>query len=232
VTHLKYSDDALRAVTLTEFRAAPKAGALIRTAAGAAVEPTADPRRFRFVVSTGAASRNHFEFRAEGWRLKNFMRNPVIQWAHKDDLLPIGRALNVWREGSRLKADVELTPAGWLRFNDTVARFLAGGFLRAVSVGWFALRWHWRERPKQPPVLVFDEQDLLEISVVSVPADAGALLVGPVNDSTAGRSSAAARRRVLELLDLQLAEAKRRTAAGHRGTSEWRRRELELRGLL
>lgn len=134
-------------------------------------------RRLSFVASDETVDRYGDIIRASGWKLENFRRNPILLFGHDSDELPIGRVPNVYVDGTRLIADVEFMPEGMNDFADDVWKALDGGFLQAVSVGFMPLddpgalldgegRWTGFE---------FTSQELLELSVVPVPANPGAL---------------------------------------------------------
>ena len=48
--------------------------------------------------------------RAEGWELDNYRLNPVVLWAHRHDLLPVGKSVDVWVESGALMATIEFAP--------------------------------------------------------------------------------------------------------------------------
>lgn len=87
-----------------------------------------------------------------------YEQNPIVLWAH-DHREPIGKAHEVWAEGDELKARFSLGQSTKAR---EVAANVASGILNAVSVGFM-------ERAKG--VL-----ELLEFSIVSVPANSHALI--------------------------------------------------------
>ncbi len=80
------------------------------------------------------------------------------------------------RGGRKLVADVEFTPPGMSAFNDTVYAMLKGGFLNATSVGFLPTEWKFAEDAGRRFGIDFLKQQLLEFSVVPVPANAEALV--------------------------------------------------------
>jgi phage head maturation protease len=87
-----------------------------------------------------------------------------------------------------------------------VAALLSGGFLRSVSVGFRPLEFRFSSDPARQGGIDFTKQELLEISVVPVPANAEALLTG-ISDSgksLAAPKAKAKRERDLELIRLRL----------------------------
>jgi phage head maturation protease len=116
-----------------------------------------------------------------GWKLKNFRRNPVVLLNHRDDALPIGKALDVQirESGLWIKAQfaVEATDIARQTWALVVARVL-----RAWSPGWWPLKWEsidGKESGEGPPPgrrgIRFIEQELWEASQVTIPATPNAL---------------------------------------------------------
>jgi HK97 family phage prohead protease len=123
----------------------------------------------RFVISTGAVDRDNDTIDPLGWLLDNYRKNPVVLWAHDYKGLPLAKAVDVRVEGTRLVADAEFADHD---FANTVLRMIDGGFLRATSVGF---RPHKSVRNEQRGGVDYIAQELLEFSVVPVPANAEAV---------------------------------------------------------
>lgn len=130
-------------------------------------------RKLTFTISTGAVDRDRDTLKVDGWRLDNYRKNPVVLWAHDSRGLPIGRAASILTGSGALKATAEFADAETYPFADTVYRMLEGGFLRATSVGFVPIKGLWNDERMG---IDFEEQELLEFSVVPVPANPEALL--------------------------------------------------------
>ena len=126
--------------------------------------------------------------RAEGWELDNYRLNPVILWAHRHDLLPVGKSVDVWVENGALMATVEFAPT---EFAQQVRRMFEEGFLRGVSVGFRALKTSPRPGNGRRGT-VFERQELLEISAAPVPMHPFALAAGRARASAVGSIDLAA----------------------------------------
>lgn len=135
-----------------------------------------DKRELQFTISTETVDRMGDTIKADGWELDAYRKNPVVLWGHDSDSLPVGKATRVWIEGGKLKATAEFTPEGMAKFNDTVFAMLKGGFLNAVSVGFMPKDYKFTEDSDRRFGIDFLKQELLEFSVVSVPANAEALI--------------------------------------------------------
>lgn len=147
-----------------------------------------------FTASTPGVKRDGLDLRASGWRLENYQRNPVFQWAHGRTSPPIGR-VTASIENDRLRAAVEFDRED--PFAVQVESKYRRGFLNAVSVGWDfvdsegrGIDW-WRLSPESIRDDAF--YDLTELSGVPVPADPSAV---------AERQRAALRSLGHELVDL------------------------------
>lgn len=137
-----------------------------------------DPDCLTMIASDATLDRYDEVIAAEGWRLENYRRNPVIQNSHQteDILHTIGRAERTWVEAGALMQVWRFASAA----NPVakVARDLyRGGFLNAASVGFIPVRWEpgseaagCRRR--------FVEQELIEVSAVAIPANPNALALG------------------------------------------------------
>ena len=147
------------------------------------------PRTLTFIASTEDRARDGDIVRVDGWDVENYRKNPVFLWMHDPTTPPLGKAVEIRKVTSgddrRLEIDVEF--AGLAEEHDvaeTVYQLYRGGFLRAVSVGFIPRkRLEMSDEEKAEIGLgpwndVWIEQELLELSAVSVPADPGALVVG------------------------------------------------------
>jgi HK97 family phage prohead protease len=146
-----------------------------------------DMRALRFTISTGTVDREQDAISVRGWDLKNFTRNPVVLWGHDASRLPIGRAFDVQIDGDALKASVEFipsdTPEGGA-FAESVYRLATAGFIAATSVGFRPIKWEYTNDQARGsddwfPGIDFQEQELVELSIVTVPANPEALIETP-----------------------------------------------------
>jgi len=119
------------------------------------------------VFSTSNEDR-HGDIVKQGWELGNFKKNPVIINSHNyDDVAEvIGRAINIKVVDNKLQGDIEFAVKENPKAK-VIYDLYANGFLNAFSVGFI-------------PKLISDKgemerSELLEISAVSVPANAMAL---------------------------------------------------------
>lgn len=136
-------------------------------------------REASFVASDGTVDRFGDILEPAGWDLAAFRRNPVFLWQH-DIGNPIGTVPSIRVVDDRLVARAKFVDQGISGLADQLFRLVAAGTLCAVSIGARALG-------EPEPILDDKEQltgfrygamELLELSLVSVPANPNALLLG------------------------------------------------------
>jgi len=154
-------------------------------------------RLYTFIASTGQEDRNKNIFDADGWELGNYMKNPIVLENHNWAGLPIGAAVKVWTEQQRLQATI--------RFADTprareVQALIDQGILRTMSVGHVPLQAEVRRDSQGWPIGMHSHrQELVELSITSVPANPDAIRIaalmasGPEVDPAAAEIIAAIR---------------------------------------
>jgi len=132
-----------------------------------------DRENFRifFVLSTGAVDRHGEVIDQAGWKLENYLKNPVVLWGHDQSQFPIGKMEDLAIVDGKLQ--------GWVKFayaeNPQAAiafELCAGEFLNAGSVGFMNMKWMYDEANDMLTLL---ENELYEFSIVNVPANPEAL---------------------------------------------------------
>ena len=142
----------------------------IRVKQTAAAPPNGDP--LEYVMSDGSVDRMGDVIEPEGWKLENFRQNPIALFGHNSNF-PIGRWRDVGVSDGRLTGRLELMEPVSERLREIHAA-VKGGVLRAVSVGFHSHNFEPLEGSKNGG-LHFREQELVECSLVSVPANPNAL---------------------------------------------------------
>ncbi|MGH6793626.1 MAG: HK97 family phage prohead protease [Methylocella sp.] len=148
----------------------PKQRLLVQTDGPIADLGIQNGRTISFVLSDESVARDNHTIATDGWVLDGFKANPTALWAHDTGAPPIGKVSNIRAAGSRLLGDIEFADAETFTFGDTIFKLLKRGFLNAVSVGWNPLEWRRSSDPNRPGGIDFLRQELLEVSVVPVPA--------------------------------------------------------------
>ena len=138
-----------------------------------------DDELFSFKFSDAAVDRMGDTIAAAGWELDNFKRNPVILFAHDSDAMPVGKSVATFVSDGALHGVVQFAPSAEAQ---QVKEFVKGGFLNAVSVGFQPKEFDFADDEERFFGIDFTKQELLETSIVPVPAHPGALLEGRKRD--------------------------------------------------
>lgn len=127
-----------------------------------------------FIMSDASVDRYGDVIAADGWQLGNFRKNPVALFSH-DSRFPIGTWSDTKVINSELRGRLTLMPPVTDRLREIHAA-LQANVLRAVSVGFHAIE---AEPLKDSKVggIHFLRSELVECSLVAVPANANALQV-------------------------------------------------------
>lgn len=123
-----------------------------------------------FVLSDGSLDRHGTRINPDGWDLAAFKRNPIALFGHNSDF-PIGRWENVRVEGGKLVGKLVMAARGTSARIDELLSLVEQGILRGVSVGFAPLKRGNRAKSQYD----FEEQTLLEASLVSVPSNPNTL---------------------------------------------------------
>lgn len=124
-----------------------------------------------FIMSNASVDRMGDTIDPMGWDLNNFKKNPIALFNHNYDMI-VGKWNNIRVEDGNLIGDLELAEAGTSELVDTVRSLVEQRILSAVSVGFSATEYEFGETG-----IDFKKQELMECSLVSVPANPQALAV-------------------------------------------------------
>lgn len=122
--------------------------------------------------------------KTNGINLKQFLKNPVALYGHASRAFPIGTWKNVTKilrdDPPHLDGDLQLLPAGGpIEEIDRVAWALEHGALRAASIGFVpncaSVELILDASGTATGGLIFNETELVETSIVTVPAHPAAL---------------------------------------------------------
>lgn len=166
-------------------------------------------RTAEFVCSTEAID-SYDSIVEQDWDLKRFADNPIALFNHRSDS-PIGTWFNVGVEGKALVGTLRI--AEGTKAADECFTLLKQGVLRGASVG-FTPKSYDFETVDGREVLVYSENELFEISVVSVPANPEAVAR---QAKLAREHATAARKRRDESANLQRLNALARERAARTG---------------
>lgn len=132
-----------------------------------------DERSLDITISTEKPDRDRDIIMADGWDFRNFKKNPVVLFAHDYYSLPIARASALTIDAGKVHARASFVPAEIYPFAETVLQMLKGRYLNAASVGFKPKKYQYNEERRG---VDYAEQELLEFSIVPVPANADCLV--------------------------------------------------------
>lgn len=146
-----------------------------------------DERIVEFVASTSDVDSYNTVLPADKWDLSRYAKNGIVGYMHEvygdnwrekadpDDVIGIGRA---WVDDDKLIISIKFEPADLNERADKIFRKIQFGSLNAVSVGFdVTAPGHWGNKKdgEDPEVYYYNGQELLEVSVVNIPANANAV---------------------------------------------------------
>lgn len=126
----------------------------------------------RGTFSTGGTDRDGEIIDQTGWKLEEFMQNPVVLFAHDHYQPAVGKVIELIKDGSGNLAGAIQFAAKEYDFALTLFKLYAAGFMRAFSVGFQNEIY---EIDQEKDQVILRENSLYEISCVNVPANAMAL---------------------------------------------------------
>ena len=157
-----------------------------RTIATEVRKKNEETRTITFVASDSSRDSAHTVLNQGGWDLTRFTRNPIIgynhqvygSWNPQDVDFVIGKGLAYVEEG-RLLVDITFEPKSINELAEKVYQKCLFGSINSVSVGFLPLgNGHWGDGEeacgRDHETYYYAGQELLEISVVNIPANGNA----------------------------------------------------------
>src|ERR1017187_557033 len=127
-------------------------------------------RQIRVIANSGRPDRINDVLVPKGCKLSNYQKNPIVLANHDPDY-PIGNfAPEVTGEG--VAGVVTFAPLGISAKADEFCGLYKAGVLNAVSVGFQEIE----SAPNKGGGMIYEQWELLEMSMVSVPCDPGAVV--------------------------------------------------------
>lgn len=151
--------------------------------------PKGDSRTVEFIISNSSRDRHNTILNQDGWKLDNYMRNPVVGYNHNvyggglftkgtpDDI--IGKS-EVFKEGNNLIGKVTFEPADLNPTAEKIYQKIKFGTLRSASVGFMEAGTgkfgeNDQAEGKENETYYFAGQELLEWSIVNIPSNPSAV---------------------------------------------------------
>jgi len=142
-----------------------------------------------FILSDETIDRMGDMISSDGWDVKNFSKNPVCLFNHRADFV-IGKWANLRVADRALRGNLQMAPKGTSARIDEIRKLIDADILKAVSVGFKPIE----SRPIKGQKATIDfigehytKQELVECSLVAVPANPNALAVAKslkISDAT------------------------------------------------
>ena len=120
---------------------------------------------FKMTISTNQVDRYDEIVNQEGIDTANYEKNPVVLWGHDYSIPAIGQTIKLIRQKSKTIAHFIFAKTP---FAQEIKLLVEGGFIRTSSIGFMGIDF---DRDKNE----FVKSELLEWSIVNIPANPGAL---------------------------------------------------------
>ena len=140
------------------------------------LDPALGERQIMVIASDPSLDRSKDVMNPAGCVLDNYLENPIVL-ANHDRTQPIGTATPMIRN-NRVEAMVDFAPAGISPKADEYCGLAKAGVLRAVSVGFDPIEF----KPNKSGGYDYDKWELMELSLVAVPANPGARIIARAHD--------------------------------------------------
>ena len=145
-------------------------------------------RTFLAVASTEAVDRDGDILRANGWKLKHFKQNPVVLLFHNAHDFPIAKSIETYTEDGKLFFKPKFATKEMNPMAEYAWQMYKNKFMRAFSVRFDPIKWTEIEPEDGEKAdawsrgIEYKSQELLEISMVNIPANPEALKSSMMHD--------------------------------------------------
>jgi HK97 family phage major capsid protein/HK97 family phage prohead protease len=129
-----------------------------------------------FILSDETPDRMGDIIQADAWDFKSFAKNPIALFNHNPSF-PIGRWQDLKVDKGALRGKLIMAPAGTSNRIDEIRKLIEAGILKAVSVGFRDVESIPLDKKNPFSGLRFLKAELVETSLVSVPANPNALAI-------------------------------------------------------
>lgn len=142
-------------------------------------------------ISTEECDRANDSMVLAGAKLENFLKNPVVQWAHDGSIPAVGVSRSIEIVNGEMQSQTEFH--GATELSAQLYTLYEGGYLTATSVGFIPLSWIDLDATVMAPIYPwcdkvrrYDTWELLEYSCCNVPMNPGAVGAGDGKSMLAG----------------------------------------------
>jgi HK97 family phage prohead protease len=132
---------------------------------------------FAWTLSTYDLDRYGERIDPSGWDFSQYVKNPIVEWAHRYDIPAIGKIEGLVVDDKGLHGVVVFNDKSFDTFGWSIGERVKAGVIRAGSVGFRVIEIEIpsKEDSKDGTSLIFRKQELLEFSICNVPANPYAL---------------------------------------------------------
>lgn len=130
---------------------------------------TKNNNKTTFVLTDESVNSYGYRVLTSGIKMEQFMKNPVMLYAHDNYLMPIGTWENIRKEDGRLLADAKFDQED--SFAMEVARKVEAGIIRCCSIGFDVLE-VLSKGEEEPPTVT--KSELFECSICAIGANRNA----------------------------------------------------------
>jgi HK97 family phage prohead protease len=133
---------------------------------------------FPWTLSTFDLDRYGERIDPAGWDFRRYIENPVVEWAHRYDILAIGKIENLIIDNDGLHGVVYFNDKSFDPFAWSIEQRIKAGSIRAGSVGFRVMEIEIPSKgdSQDGTSFIFRKQELLEFSICNVPANPFALV--------------------------------------------------------
>ena len=128
--------------------------------------------RYRWTISDSSIDRQRDTISIDGWDLRSYRKSPVVLWAHDYKSLPVGKSLATYVSNGKLIAEMEFVPPGLHPLADQLRGLIDANVPIGASIGMKAIEGRYNAKRDGTDFL---KQELLEWSLVSIPANQNAV---------------------------------------------------------
>ena len=126
-----------------------------------------DKSVYRFCISSEAVDRDGDIVIQKGIKYDDFTKNPVVFWGHEWDSVPIGKVISVTHDETEQKTYADVILGSTPRAQE-IETLVKEGIVQATSIGFRINDWDWSD---ELDALLYTETELLELSLVGLPAN-------------------------------------------------------------
>jgi hypothetical protein len=143
-----------------------------------------DKVELKYKISVEEPDRSNDIVKVSGIDIKNYINNPIVLFNH-DTTKPIGMGKDIYSENGVLYGTIQFH--GETQLSREIAALASKGYLKAVSIGFIPLEYkdynitddlrkEYKFYPYTDTTRIYTKSEMLEFSIVAIPANASALV--------------------------------------------------------